>query len=136
MWQKHHQDKFREGGFPGVIIWTKDWESCNPEITQYFAARLEYYLWMKPYVNVKYKWWYVTTQHGLKNRKEKDVNNNSANNSIRNMIQIELWRFLYMKKSTQEVDWERMEIIWEGLKRAIADTGIKFDSQYFENLKK
>jgi hypothetical protein len=53
----------------------------------------------------------VTTKHGLKDRKQKDVNNNPANKSIRNMIQVELGRFLYMKESTQEVDWERMEII-------------------------
>jgi hypothetical protein len=52
------------------------------------------------------------------------------------MIQVELGRFLYMKESTQEVDWERMEIIWEWLKRAIADTWLEFWEEYFKNLNK
>lgn len=136
MWEDRQEDKFREWWFPWIILWTKDWESCNPEILAYFSERLEHYLWIKSYVNTKYKWGYVTTKHGLENRKQKDGENNPINKSVRNLIQVELGRFLYMKESTQEVDWERMEIIWEWLKRAIADTGIQFWEKYFKNLNK
>ena len=94
MWSHPEEDKFREWGFPWIILWTKDWESCNSDILTYFSEKLEHYLWIKPYVNRKYKWGYVTTKHWLENRKEKDNENNPANKSIRNMIQVELWRYL------------------------------------------
>jgi hypothetical protein len=136
MWKNQDEDKFREWAFPLITLWTKEWESCNSEILEYFSERLEHYLWIKSEINNPFQWWYVTTKHGLEDRKQKDVNNNPANKSIRNMIQVELGRFLYMKESTQEVDWERMEIIWEWLKRAIADTGIEFWEEYFRNLNK
>lgn len=136
MWEIPELDRFRKEWFPGITLWTKNWESCNNEILEYFSEKLEYYLGIKPEMNEPFQWWYVTTKHGQENRKEKDSISNAANKSIRNMIQIELGRYLYMKESTQEVDWERMEIIWEWLKRAIADTGIKFSEEYFKNLNK
>ena len=118
-------DKFRDWGFPLITLWSRNWESCNPEILNYFAQRLKHYLWIESYINDPYNWWYVVKLHWEDYRKE--------NNTKRvNMIQVEFWRFMYMKESTQEIDLERMKIIWEWLKRAVSDTWHKFSKEYFE----
>jgi N-formylglutamate amidohydrolase len=126
-------DTIKEEWFPDMIIWTKDWESCNPEILDFFVERLNHYLWLKIYTNKLYKWWYVTTRHWKEYREE--LNDwDWLKKSKRNLIQVELGRYLYMKESTQEVDWERMEIIWEWIKRAITDLWLEFWKEYFEKL--
>ena len=125
MWKDKEYDKFREEWFPPITLWTRDWEACNDDILDFFSNRLEYHIWIKPLLNEPYKWGYVTQRHWEQYR----INNNTRK---RNLIQIELGRFLYLKESTQEVDWERMEIIWEWLKRAIAETWTKFGKEYFE----
>lgn len=121
------KDKFRPEGFPFMTLWTNDWESCNLEIVEYFVQKVQHHLWITPHINEPFKGARITSMNWKKYR-EKLWN---TQKSKRNMIQIELWRFLYMKESSQEVDTERMEIIWEWLKRAIADTGIKFWEEYF-----
>lgn len=121
------EDNFRKGGFPFITLWTRDWWSCNNEILKYFTQRLEYYLWIKPLLNHPYKWWYVTKLHWEEYRKQNKTKK-------RNVIQIEFGRFLYMRESTQELDFERVEIIWEWLKRAIYDTWNHFNKIYFDNL--
>lgn len=126
-------DKFRKEWFPEITLWTKEWESCNSEIAEYFAKKLNQYLWLKVHINDPFQGGYVTTKH-WKVHREKTNNWNWLEKSKRNMIQVELWRYLYMKESTQEVDWERMEIIWEWIKRAITDTWIKFWKEYFESI--
>lgn len=124
------KDKFRPEGFPFMTLWTNDGESCNQEIVEYFAHRVQFYLWITPHINEPFKGARITSMNWKKHR-EKLWN---TNKSKRNMIQIELWRFLYMKESTQEIDTERMEIIWEWLKRAIADVWIKFWKEYFDGI--
>ena len=120
-------DSFRDFGFPLITLWTRDWKSCNYEILEYFAQRLEKYLWIKPYIDDPYNWWYVIKIHWEDYRKENKTKK-------RNMIQVEFWRFLYMKESTQEIDLERMKIVWEWLKRAISDIWYKFNEVYWKSL--
>ena len=50
------------------------------------------------------------------------------------MIQIELARYLYMKESTQELDWHRVDMISAGLRLAMVDTGNEFGEEYFANM--
>lgn len=127
-------DKFRKYWFPEITLWTKNWESCNQEILDYFAEKINKYLWIKVYKNVPYQGWYVTEKHGKKSRQK--INQwNWFKKSKRNIIQVELWRYLYMNESNQKVDWKRMEIIWEWIKRAITDTWIKFWKEYFDSIK-
>ncbi len=127
MWEQKISDTFRKEGFPLISLWTKDGDSCNDEILNYFAGRLEYHLWIRSHINDPYKWWYVTIKH-WKNYREEN------NTRKRNLIQVELGRFLYLKESTQEIDTQRMEIIWEWLKRAMTETWHKFWKEYFNNL--
>jgi N-formylglutamate amidohydrolase len=127
-------DQFRKDWFPEITLWTKNWESCNTEILEYLANKLNYYLWLKVLINEPYEGWYVTTKH-WKEHREKINNWNWSEKSKRNMIQIELWRYLYMQESTQKINWERMEIIWEWIKRAITDTWIQFWKEYFKLIK-
>jgi N-formylglutamate amidohydrolase len=121
------KDTFRKGSFPLITLGTRDGKSCNEEIVHYFSSRIEYYLWIEPLLNIPYKWWYVTQKHGELYRKERNTNR-------RNVIQVEIWRYLYMQESTQAVDIDRMKIIAAWLRMAITDTGNKFNKEYFRNL--
>ncbi|MFK7779852.1 MAG: N-formylglutamate amidohydrolase [Candidatus Gracilibacteria bacterium] len=126
-------DTFREEGFPEITLGTKEGESCNSEILEFFAKKLKLYLGLKIFINEPFKGGFVTTKHGQKNRQEENKGN-GLKKSKRNLIQVEIGRYLYMKESTQEIDWERMEILGEGIKRAITDTGIKFGEEYFKSI--
>ena len=125
-------DRFKESGFHLMNLWTRDGASCNPEILEYFSKRIEYYLWIKPLLNEPYKGGYVTQRHGEQYRK--NLEQKWEKSWKRNVIQVEIGKFLYMQESTQKVDKERMEIIWAWMYKAIADTWKKFDKKYFENL--
>ncbi|MCH2189122.1 N-formylglutamate amidohydrolase [Candidatus Gracilibacteria bacterium] len=125
-------DSFRLGGLPPVILGTRDGAACNPEILDYFAERIEYYLGIKAHKNVKYKGGYVTKKHGEDYRK--NLEQKGENPGKRNIIQIELARYLYMQESTQKLDWHRVDMISAGLKLAMIDTGNKFGKEYFEGL--
>jgi N-formylglutamate amidohydrolase len=112
------RDTIKEDFFPSISIANFDGKSCSNEILKYFAEMITLYLWFPVVINEPYKWWYVTKFHGIESVKWKNID--------RNVIQIELARFLYMKESTQEIDIERAEIIWDWLNRAMRDTVIRF----------
>lgn len=114
-------DKIRPEWFPKMCVGNLDWGSCSMDVVSYFADRIENYLWFRPLVNEPYKWGYVTQKHWWEERKELNLK--------RNAIQVEIWRYLYLKESVQEIDYERTKIIWEGLKRAILDTVLRFDCE-------
>jgi len=125
-------DRFKKEAFPLMTLGTRDGLACNPEILEYFSERIEHYLWIKPLLNDPYKWGYVTQRHGEKYRK--DLEQKWENPWKRNMIQVEIWKFLYMQESTQKVDKDRMSLIWIWIHKAIADTWKKFDKEYFASL--
>lgn len=125
-------DRFQKEAFPLISLWTRDGRSCNQDILEYFASRIEYYFWIKPFLNDPYKGGYVTRRHGegCRDNLEKD----SKSIWKRNVIQVEIWKFLYMQESTQKIDKDRMKVIWIWLRNAIADTGRKFNKEYFDSL--
>ena len=113
--------KLRPGGNPYVSLGTLDWESCNPDILNLFKNRFAYHLWIeeeKIAVNEPYTGWYTTLEHGMWYRQK--LKNEGNNPNIRNVIQIEMWRFLY-SKADGRVDHDRGEFIWECKIRAMSD---------------
>lgn len=154
MWKEEKDDKLRKDLFPLICLSNSEWKSCDKELFDFFKSTLEFHLWIKAHINEPYKWWFVTNYHWSMFRqgveryeifKDKKENTNPQTNSIywvinkefnnkdlwnskkRNVIQVEFWRYLYVKESTQEVNLEKASIIWEWLKRAIYDTAIKFN---------
>ena len=125
-------DMFRDWGYPGMEVGTLEWASCNPEILEYFASQVEHYFWFTPQVNQKYKWGYVTQRHGRDGRKEWDEFWTVSNK--RNVLQIELGRYLYMKESTQEIDHKQTKKVWAALRMCVQKTGEKFGPKYFAGL--
>jgi N-formylglutamate amidohydrolase len=111
-------DSIKTNLFPSISIANLDGKSCDDKVLHFFAERITFYLWFPVVCNEPYKWWYVTKYHW--------VESNQWKTKKRNVIQIELARFLYMKESTQEVNLERAEIIWDWLNKAIRDTIMKF----------
>jgi len=126
-------DKYNDWGFPIISLWTLDWESCNPEIVEYYAERIEYHLWVKPLINSPYKWWYVTQKH-WRDRRNK-LKEEWKNPWINNVIQIEVLKSLYLDEETQIIDKDKAEWIWVWLARAEIDVWLKFNKNYFKNLK-
>lgn len=121
------KDSFREGWYPKMEIGTLEWDSCNQEILDFFVKQVEKYFWFTPTINQKYKWWYVTQVHGKKYRGDK-------NTRTRNLLQIELGRYLYMKESTQTINWEQAEKVGVALRLCIQKTAEEFDQEYFKNI--
>lgn len=119
-------------GYPMMEIGTLEWASCNPEILEYFIKQVEKYFDFTPVVNKKYKWGYVTQKHWEQARKE--LEKKWENPQKRNVLQIELGRYLYMKESIQEMDWEQAEKVWAALRMCIQKTAEEFDDEYFANL--
>lgn len=132
MWIDPSEDTFREWGYPPMEIGTLDGDSCNPEILEYFSEQVERYFGFKPVVNQKYKWWYVTQRHGRTHREE--LSKSWENPKKRNVIQIELGRYLYLKESTQSIDHEQAQKVWAALRMCIQKTGEKFWEEYFSSL--
>ncbi len=125
-------DSFREWGYPKMEIWTCEWMSCNQEILDFFITQVEKYFGFTPVVNEKYKWGYVTQKHGRDYRKQ--LEEKWEDPRQRNVIQIELWRYLYMKESTQQIDWEQAEKVGAALRLCIQKTAEEFWEEYFSNL--
>lgn len=125
-------DHFRPWGYPMMEIGTLDWESCNPEILEYFAEQVKIYFGFTPVINEQDKWGYVTQHNGRDARKK--MKSEGKNPKRRNMMQIELGRYLYMKESTQEIDKEQMEKVSAALRMCIQKTCEKFWDEYFASL--
>ena len=106
--------------FPLISLADVHGTSCNQEILEYLILKIDNYLWIKAEVNTPFKWWYVTKSHWS------DYRWKLSYISKRNVIQVEIGRFLNMKESNQEINKKMMNILWEGLKRAICDTVRKF----------
>ena len=126
------QDTFREWWYPKMEIGTLDGASCDPEILSYFVEQVEKYFGFTPVVNEKYKWGYVTKKHGWEARESLEKAWEKPNK--RNVLQIELGRYLYMKESTQEIDHEQARKVWAALRMCIQKTCEKFGEEYFANL--
>jgi hypothetical protein len=133
MWKNSKLDKYDMWGFPIISLWTLDWDSCNNEIAQYYAERIEYHLWVKPLINSPYKGWYITQKHWRDKRKK--IEEEWKNPWINNVIQIEVLKSLYLDEETQIIDKDKAEWIWVWLARAEIDVWLKFDKNYFNNLK-
>ncbi len=118
--QDPDKDIFREWWYPKMEIGTLNWDSCDPEILAFFIQQVEKYFGFTPVVNTKYKWGYVTKRHGWEARK------NMENPHQRNVLQIELGRYLYMKESTQEIDHEQARKVWAALRMCIQKTCEEF----------
>ncbi len=114
------KDTFREWGYPKMEIGTLNWDSCDPEILAFFITQVEKYFGFTPVVNTKYKWGYVTQRHG------RDARENMENLNQRNVLQIELGRYLYMKESTQEIDHQQARKVWAALRMCIQKTCEEF----------
>jgi len=126
-------DKYNVWGFPIISLWTLDWESCNPEILEYYAERIEYHLWVKPLINKPYKGWYITQKFGRARREE--LKKQWKNPKINNVIQVEVLKSLYLDEETQIIYQDKAEWIWIWLARAEIDLWIKFWKKYFKWLK-
>jgi len=113
-----NQDTIKHDVFPAMSIANLDNTSCDNKVLEYFSEKITKYLWIPVILNDPYKWWYVTKYHWIDSVRWK--------NSNRNVIQIELARFLYMKESSQEIHIKRAEIIWNWLSKAMRDTVIRF----------
>lgn len=123
-------DTFRPGGYPEMEIGTCEWDSCNPEILDFFVKQVEKYFGFTPVINQKYKWGYVTQTHWKNHRKEWDEA--WENIKKRNVLQIELGRYLYMKESTQTVDHDQARKVGEALRMCIQKTCEHFWEEYFK----
>ena len=122
--QNPEKDTFRPWGYPKMEIGTLDGSSCDPEILAFFVEQVEKYFGFSPVVNQKYKWGYVTKKHGWEARKS--LEEAWENPNKRNVLQIELGRYLYMKESTQEIDHEQARKVWAALRMCIQKTWEKF----------
>ena len=127
-------DKYNIWGFPIFSLWTLDWESCNLEIEDYYAERIEYHLWVKPLINRPYKGWYITQKYWRDKRK--DIEKKWLNPKVNNLIQIEVLKSLYLDEKTQIIDKDKAEWIWIWLARAEIDLWLKFWKEYFKAIKK
>lgn len=106
---------------PYVSLGTLDGESCHPEVLNLFKQRFAYHLGIeedKIAVNEPYTGWYTTLEHGMWYRQR--LEKKWKNPNIRNVIQIEMWRFLYSKPDGR-VNHDRAEFIWECKIRAMTD---------------
>ncbi len=128
-WRNVLEDSYKTWGFPLINLWVKDWSSCNSEIVNYYAQRIEYHLWVKPTIDKPYKGWFVTT-HYWKEWRE-NITNEWGNPEILNVIQQEVWKYLYLDWRTQKLDFEKVKIIGEWLARAKADLWRKFWKEYY-----
>lgn len=115
-------DTLRGEHIPEISLGDKDGESCDPEIMHAFALAVEKHLGFKPMINYPYKGGFVTTKYG------KDYNDAlpESERFKRNVIQIELGRYLYMDEKTQEINQEQLAIIKAGLSAAMNEVGVMF----------
>ena len=127
-------DSYKKWWFPVITLGTLDWESCNKEIIEYYAERIEYHLWIKPLINNPYKWGYVTKKHWKLKREE--LNTKWENPKKVNVIQQEIWKYLYLDEKKQKIDHSIVKLIWEWLARAKCDLWLKFWKEYFKAIKK
>lgn len=134
MWESIESDKYDDGWFSLITLWTKDGASCNKEIVEYYTQRIKYHLWIDVLINSPYKGWYVTEKHGVEKRNT--IQAKWGNPWVANVIQQEVGKFLYLDERTQKVDHDKAELIWIGLARAQADLGEKFWKKYFEAINK
>ncbi len=134
IWVKKELDKFQSWWFPFIVLSTWDWDSCNNEILSYYAERIEFHLWIKVLINNPYKWGYVLKKHWTYFRNT--LLKYGWNYKKRNLIQQEVWKFLYLNERTQKVDFDKAELIWIWLARAKADLWRKFWKKYFSAIKK
>ena len=134
MWNSVELDRYDDWGFPLITLWTKDWESCNQEIVEYYSERIKFHLWIDVLINKPYKWWYVTQKHWVERREE--LRKQWKSPGIMNVIQQEVWKFLYLDERTQIVDKDKTELIWVWLARAQLDLWRKFWKAYYKVVKK
>ncbi|MDD3066312.1 MAG: N-formylglutamate amidohydrolase [Candidatus Gracilibacteria bacterium] len=116
------EDSERKDKFPEICLGDKDGTACDPEIMEFFAAAVEKNLGIKPHINTPYKGGYITTKYG----KEYNDGLPLSERFKRNVIQIELGRYLYMDEKTQKIDKEKARKIQKGLEEAMREVGEKY----------
>jgi len=116
------KDSFREGGFPEITIANREGKSCDPQIMKDFAEMLKKCLGVDVRVNDPFKGGYMTQKYGEKY----NDNLEEGEKFHRNVIQVELGRYLYMDETTQKIDYEKLEVVKEGLQLAMAEVGRKY----------
>lgn len=125
------KDYKREGGFPDINLGDMDGRACDPQITSDFAKILKKY-WKENFgnepdlkINTPYKGkGYVTTHYGA------EYNDNLIDDQKfqRNVIQIELGRYLYMDEKTQKPNRDKIKQVREILQKAMAELGRKYET--------
>ena len=106
-------DQIKDELFPFINISDCSGSSCVSWYLELFWQELHKAFWFSPVLREPFKSWFVTQKHWMQVRK--------SWNGQRNVIQIELGRFLYMKESTQEIDLERAWLLARWLKKAIIE---------------
>lgn len=113
-------DRLRSHKFPKIDLGCLRGTSCKPEIIKVFAKALEKHLGMHPTIDKPFKGdGAVTTKYG------KFFNDTLPKEKrfARNVIQVELGRYLYMDEKTQKTNHEHLKIIQKGLDKAIEEVG-------------
>ena len=118
------EDTVREWTMPPLCLGDRDGQSCDPAITQFFAQALQSSLGMEVTLNTPYKGGYVTKKYGEEYNQELP----EASRFNRNVIQLEVGRYLYMDEQTQMLIPEKCLWLREGLEKALLET-----SQYLSS---
>jgi len=120
-----NNDTERAEAFPSICLGNKDGESCDPAIMNDFASLIEKHLGITPLLNHPYKGGYVTSKYG----KEYNDSLPLDERFKRNVIQVELGRYLYMDEKTQKIDFKKLQSIKSGLNAAMKELGEKYDEE-------
>ncbi|PCI24604.1 hypothetical protein COB57_04270 [Candidatus Peregrinibacteria bacterium] len=113
------QDIKRKEFFPEICIGNKKGESASPEILEAFSSSLEKHLGLTPSVNAPYSGAYTNIKYGVEHNK----NLAPSEKFKRNVVLIEMGRYLYMDEATQEIDFDKVKKIREGLTAAMREVG-------------
>lgn len=114
--------ELREEWFPLISLWDLNGISCHPGILESFRRNFAKHLWIDInliVVNEPFTGWYTTIRHGMWYRQK--FESEWKNPNIRNVIQIEYWRFLFNNVRDQITDFDRAKFIWECRRRAMID---------------
>lgn len=131
-------DYYRKDGFPDINLGNLgeagdvNGKSCAPEIMEDFIEALKKH-WQKAFnyeprlgINEPYKGkGYVTNHYGA----EYNDSLPQERKFHRNVIQVELGRFLYMDERTQKPDRERLQKVREIVQAAMAEVGHKYENK-------
>ncbi len=112
------EDVIREWSMPPISLGDREGRSCDPAITQFFARALGKNLGLEVSLNTPYKGGYVTEKYG------EEYNQALPQGECfqRNVIQLEIGRYLYVDEATQTVLPEKCQWLREGIERALEET--------------